>query len=79
MSGQDHCAKKENIFFNANIRYYQELNAESEIISADLDDHIYFVMALQSSSGFYVSYANGKLPFDAKNNEIYSIGFNYKF
>lgn len=71
--------KKENIFFNANYRYYQEINAPQEITKADLGIHSYFVMALQSTSGFYVSYANGKLPFDAKSDEVYSIGFNYKF
>lgn len=71
--------KRENIFFNANYRYYQELNAPEEIKKEELDTHSYFVMALQSTSGFYVSYANGKLPFDAKKDEIYSIGFSYKF
>lgn len=71
--------KKENIFFNANYRYYQEINAPKEIIKANLEINSYLVMALQSTSGFYVSYANGKLPFDAKNDEIYSLGFNYKF
>ncbi len=71
--------KKENIFFSANYRYYQELNAPAEIKKEELDTHSYFVMALQSTSGFYVSYANGKLPFDAKGDEIYSIGFSYKF
>jgi hypothetical protein len=71
--------KKENLFFNANYRYYQELNAPETITTANLGTHSYFVMALQTTSGFYVSYANGKLPFDAKSDEVYSIGFNYKF
>jgi len=71
--------KKENIFFNANYRYYQEINAPETVTKANLATHSYFVMALQSTSGFYVSYANGKLPFDAKSDEVYSIGFNYKF
>lgn len=70
---------KENIFFNANIRYYHEINAPSGIKNENLDEHFYFVMALQSSKGFFVSYADGKLPFDARNDEVYSIGFNYKF
>lgn len=70
---------KENIFFNANYRYYHELDAPEVIKKANLSSDSYFVMALQSTSGFFVSYANGKLPFDAKNDEIYSIGFNYKF
>jgi len=71
--------KKENIFFNANIRYYYELDADSDIQEANLDEHFYFVVALQSSNGLFVSYANGKLPFDAINDEVYSIGFNYNF
>lgn len=71
--------KKENIFFNADFRYYQEINAPEAIVNAKQDLSLYLVLALQSTSGFYVSYANGKLPFDAKNDEVYSIGFNYKF
>ncbi|PSL48346.1 hypothetical protein CLV51_1021213 [Chitinophaga niastensis] len=71
--------KKENIFFNADLRIYRELNAPKAIKGANLDAQTYFVMALQSTTGFYVSYANGRLPFDAKNDEVYAIGFNYKF
>jgi hypothetical protein len=71
--------KNQKIFFNANFRFYQELSAEEVVKNANLASNTYFVMALQSSSGFYVSYANGSLPFDAKNDEVYSIGFNYKF
>lgn len=70
---------KENIFFNANYRYYQELSAPAGIRKAGMGAMNYFVMALQSTSGFYVSYAVGRLPFDAKNDEVYALGFNYKF
>jgi hypothetical protein len=71
--------EKQNIFFNANFRVYQEINASTVIKAANLSSFTYFVMALQTSSGLYVSYANGKLPFDAKSDEVYSIGFNYDF
>lgn len=69
----------ENIFFNANIRYYKELGASDAVKAADLDEFFYFVGALQSSSGFYVSYARGALPFDAQSDEVYAVGFHYKF
>jgi len=69
----------ENIFFNANFRYFHELNAPEPIVQAKLDFQSYFIMTLQSSSGFYVSYAKGKLPFDLYTDQTYSIGFNYKF
>lgn len=70
--------QKESIFFNANIRYYKELGASQQSKAAKLDSHFYFVMALQSTSGFYISYAKGKLPFDAISNQVYALGFNYK-
>ncbi|MFL9844056.1 hypothetical protein [Flavobacterium rhizosphaerae] len=70
---------KENIFFNANYRLYQEIDAPRQIKDANLSTINYFVMALQSTSGFYVSYATGRLPFDAKDDQVYSLGFNYKF
>jgi len=70
--------KTENIFFNANYRFYHEVNAPEAIRKANLSSDSYFVMALQSTSGFYVSYSTGKLPFDARNDKVYSIGFNYK-
>lgn len=71
--------KKDNIFFNANYRYYQELNTPETVLNANLAVNSYFVMALQSTSGLYVSYVIGKLPFDAKSDEVYSIGFDFKF
>lgn len=70
---------KENIFFSANFRYYKELGSSAEIRLANLDEHTYLVMALQSTTGFYVSFATGKLPFDSINDEVYALGFNYKF
>lgn len=70
--------KKESIFFNANYRYYRELGASELIRKEHLAKHSYLALALQSSSGFYVSYVKGKLPFDMKSDEIYSIGFNFK-
>ena len=70
--------KKENIFFNANYRFYREPGASFAIRNAHLSKQSYLALAVQSSSGFYVSYAKGKLPFDAKGDEIYSIGFNLR-
>ena len=70
--------KNENIFFNANYRVYREIKSSDVIRTANLDKQNYFVMALQSTSGLFVSYANGRLPFDVKDDQIYSLGFNYK-
>ncbi|MGM9475540.1 hypothetical protein ACS5PU_03880 [Pedobacter sp. GSP4] len=69
---------KEKVFLNANLRYYRELGAPTEIKNAGLASQTYFVGTLQSSSGLFVSYAKGKLPFDAKSDAIYSLGLNFK-
>ena len=69
----------EHIFFNANVRYYREISAVDAIKAVNLHEFFYFVGALQSSSGFYLSYAKGKLPLDVKSDEVYALGFHYKF
>lgn len=67
------------IYFNADFRIYQEFGAPAEIKDAGLDQFVYFTSSLTSNKGFFVSYSNGKLPFDAQANGIYELGFNFKF
>ena len=71
--------KNQSFYFDLNYRYYFELSAPKTIITAGLDSYSYIAMAIQSANGIYVSYANGRLPFDLKSQQVYSIGFNYKF
>ena len=71
--------ESENIYFNANIRYYKEIGASDAIKAAGLNEFFYFVAALKSSTGFHASYARGTLPFDVQGDEVYSVGFHYKF
>lgn len=65
------------MYFSADLRYYKELNASQAAKNLNIDQSLYFVAALTHKDGFYVSYAVGKLPLDKKNDEVYSIGFNY--
>jgi hypothetical protein len=71
--------KDQTIFFNAGFRYYKEFNAPVSVKTANLDKFSYFVASLTSSSGLFVSYSNGRLPFDAINDVVYELGFNYSF
>ena len=66
-------------FFESNLRYYKRLHAPSAIKQARLDEQLYFTAALIATNGLYVSYATGKLPFDAKDDQIYEIGLRYNF
>jgi hypothetical protein len=70
---------KQNVYFDCDFRFYQEIDPSAAIKKAKLDQQTYFVMALETASGFYVSYSTGQLPFDVKSDQVYSLGFNYKF
>ena len=65
--------------FVSNYKVYSELNPTAALQKSGYNKFGYFVAALQSSSGFFVSYSIGKLPFDAVNSKVYSLGFQYKF
>jgi hypothetical protein len=71
--------KNQAIFFNAGFRYYKEFNAPAAVKLVNLDRFSYFALSITSSAGLFISYSNGRLPFDAKDDAVYELGFNYNF
>ena len=69
----------EAAFFEANVRYYQELGASSAVKVASLDHSTVFTVVLLLPKAMYVSYSTGRLPFDVKDSQLYEMGFHYKF
>ncbi len=65
--------------FGANLRYYRELGASSVIKNLKGDEFTYLTTAITMTNGMFVSYTTGKLPFDVRNDQIYEMGFQYKF
>ncbi|HEX7903635.1 MAG TPA: hypothetical protein VF487_07135 [Chitinophagaceae bacterium] len=63
--------------FSSNFRWYKELNASDAIKSNNLASSRFFVAAIESATGLFVSYTTGKLPFDRKNDQVYALGFKY--
>lgn len=68
---------KQVIYFTADYRFYQEINPSVVLRAAGIARFNYFVAELQGSSGFFVSYSAGQLPFDRKSDQVYSLGFKY--
>jgi len=66
-------------FFEANIRHYQEVSPSAAVKAASLDHSTVFTAVLLLPKGMYVSYSNGRLPFDLKNSRVYEAGFRYSF
>lgn len=65
--------------FEVNYRYFKEISAEAAIKDADLDSFRLVTYRLGFKNNLYVAYSSGELPFNQKDNQIYEIGFNYKF
>jgi hypothetical protein len=69
----------EAAFFEANVRYYQELGASAAVKAASLDHATVFTAVLLLPKNMYVSYSTGRLPFDVKNSQLYELGLHYGF
>jgi hypothetical protein len=65
------------LWFSADYRWYHQLNAAQTLRDAGIAHSNYLVCALTASSGFFVSYSYGQLPFDKKDNAVYALGFKY--
>ncbi|MDP2365683.1 MAG: hypothetical protein Q8M94_18190, partial [Ignavibacteria bacterium] len=66
-------------YFEADLKYYKEINPPAKIKDARLNECMYLKAAVTTVEGIFISYANGKLPFDLIDNKIYQLGFKYNF
>jgi hypothetical protein len=67
------------VYFDANLRLYQELKASAAVKQARLDRFAYIAVDLSSETGVYASYAAGRLPFDRKDDRIFDLGYKFNF
>ncbi len=65
--------------FEADLRYYRELDPPAAVKSAGLQRFTYFTAALTTTPGPFFSFTTGHLPFDAESDQVYSLGFRYQF
>ncbi len=66
-------------YFEANYRYYQEFTASSEVKQANFDNFQYLGSELILPNGLFVGYSTGRLPLDAKSDQVYELGFKFNF
>lgn len=69
---------KEVIYLSSNYRWYKELGASDLIRQKRMHRFSFFVVAVESSSGWFVSYTCGRLPFDRVSDHVYAVGFKYE-
>lgn len=69
--------RDDKLFFSAAYRYYQQISPHPALKKSGLATHHYVVASLETVSGFFVSYAGGKLPLDSRYDQVYSMGFSY--
>jgi hypothetical protein len=68
-----------SVFFQADVRYYREIDPTPAIVTAHLHHQTYFSGSLTLANGMFISYSTGRLPFDAHDDHIYELGFNFSF
>jgi hypothetical protein len=71
--------KQQDLYFSASYRRFQELSPSSSIKGSNLDVQDYFVMKMDLPMHFNVSYSTGKLPIDRKDDQVYALGWDFKF
>ena len=67
------------IFVEADFRYYHEFSPSEAIEAEGLDGSTYFVGTVSCSNGLLMSYREGRLPFDAEDDQVYELGFRFTF
>ena len=67
------------VYWLMDLRYYREISPPDAIKAINADDFLYFVTALTIGESLYVSYSDGRLPFDAADDRVYELGFKVAF
>jgi hypothetical protein len=67
------------VWFNASYRFFQEIDASHAIEAAHMDQFSYFAASLTLPWNVTVTYTNGKLPFDLRNQQVWALGYNVVF
>jgi hypothetical protein len=65
--------------FEINYRYFKELDPDDGIKLAGLDDFRLITYHLGLTNNMYIAYSSGELPFNQKDNQIFELGYTYKF
>jgi hypothetical protein len=69
--------RNEELFFNFDYRYLEESSPPPSVVAAGLDEFKYTVISIAASSGMFVSYRDGMLPFDLEDEQVYEIGWKF--
>lgn len=69
--------EQQNIYVHAAYRYFKEQGASALIGVAKLDRFSYFVARLDLPGRFFVSFTDGRLPFDRKSEQVYALGWAF--
>ncbi|NKB25358.1 MAG: hypothetical protein GKR87_13475 [Kiritimatiellae bacterium] len=65
--------------FEVNYRYFKEIDAETAIKQANLDEFNFVTYRLGFKNNLFIAYSSGELPFDQQSDQIFEVGFSYRF
>lgn len=64
--------------FEFDYRYFKEIDPPGSINNAGLDEFKLATSRLSFKKNLYIAYSTGRLPFDKKSDQVYTIGFTVK-
>ena len=65
----------DEIYISVNYRYYEERDAPPAVKAADLDSSKLFTIVLGGEDSIYVSYTDGRFPFDLVDDQVFALGY----
>lgn len=71
--------KDRSIDLTVAYRYYKELGSSDPVKTAGLDDFSLLVVTLGQRNGVFISYRDGQLPFDQRDDEVFELGYKFHF
>jgi hypothetical protein len=72
--GQDYLSE-----FEISYRYFKEISPDTVIKTAKLDKFKMLTYLLRLENNFHIAYSTGELPFNKTDDQIFEIGYSYKF
>ena len=70
---------EKRVNFSASLRYFRELDPPTAIEAADMDTHKAVFYSLEMDSGWRLTYATGKLPFDREEDQLWELGYQLDY
>ncbi|WP_273426076.1 hypothetical protein [Marinobacter sp.] len=65
--------------FEANYRYFQEINPDDRVKETGIDDFRLLTFLLRLNKDWSIAYSSGEFPFNLRDDRIFQLGYTFEF